>query len=44
LSLFIDIGIAPSPMAETRKGPSCRVCMSRDYRRSTGPAAGQRGE
>src|ERR687895_465718 len=27
LSLFIDIGMAPRPIAETRKGPSCRVCM-----------------
>ena len=27
LSLFIDMGMAPRPMAETEKGPSFRVCI-----------------
>jgi hypothetical protein len=27
LSLFDDIGIAPSPIAETWKGPSVRICI-----------------
>ena len=27
LSLFIDVGIAPRPMAETVYGPSFLVCM-----------------
>jgi hypothetical protein len=27
LSLFIDIGMAPRPIAETVNGPSLRVCM-----------------
>jgi hypothetical protein len=44
LSLFIDIGMAPRPIAEARKGPSWRVCMARDYRRPSGASAGQWGE
>ncbi len=41
LSLFIEIGIAPRPMAETVKGPSCLVCIPSPYAGSAaGPPSG----